>query len=156
MLVEVARRIEVVHDALEHARAKWSSWFVGVSSFFGAAPKDQVLSALRQIEQLGVEPWSKRGMSLSPTDQAKLDAWTREGDDILTNIATTAEDAKTASITTIVADTVIATAKDTAKVAKQVADKAVESVTWFAKNGWWIAGTIVVVIVFIIIGKFKR
>lgn len=128
---QASQRIRAVETALSDARAKWSGWSVSIGSYFGS-PKDQVLGAISQIESLGVAPWKARANKLAATDQAGWDRWIRDGNDMLANLASTAQEASAATLQAITAETVKATAVTVARAAKKTATVAAT----VAKEAW--------------------
>jgi hypothetical protein len=119
---DIELRIGQVESRLQKARGAWSGWGTTVSSWIGAAPKASVLHDLDHIESVGVRPWKQRGLALSnqkpsgPAGQKLLNAWVRDGNQILENITGIAKDGDNSTIQQILIDTAVASAKDAAEV----------------------------------------
>lgn len=132
---QASLHIQAVEKAMSEARAKWSGWSVSVGSYFGT-PQDQVLGALRSIETLGVKPWKARADKLTRTDQVGWDRWTKDGNDLLHNLATTAQDAETGTLGAIIAEPIRATAAQVSRGAARVATGTVQAAqsVWGARK----------------------
>src|SRR5689334_22263809 len=115
------QRIQAVEAAFDAAEGEWTGVGVTLGSLFGVSPKQQVLGAIRSMRELGYGPWSQRPRKLADTDQAGWNRWIADGNDMLRNLATTAQDADAASLDGILAATAVATVKQTAEVAAKTA-----------------------------------
>ena len=116
---QIGDTIKAVDHAMVEAMAKWSGFAVSAGHFFGANSQDQVQGALKNIQSVGMESWEKRGHAImsaansnTPAYQKQLDAWVKEGNDLLKNIADIAQDAEFSKLSRIVTDTVRASGQD--------------------------------------------
>jgi len=138
---QATQRIQAVEDAFTHAEGAWSSATVSVTSFFGlSSAQSQVLGAIRSMRKLGFEPWQRRASTLAESDQAGWDRWVKDGNDMLKNLADTAQDASTNELDVIIADTVVATAvevKEDAVVALKWGTPVVLVAAAVAAVVWW-------------------
>lgn len=110
--------IQKVDAAFEAAQGAWTGVGVSLGSLVGVTPQNQVLSAIRQMKSLGRDPWAARADKLAASDQDGWTRWVQDGNDLLHNLATTAQDAEYGSLPGIVAQTVTATKQDVQAVAK--------------------------------------
>jgi len=113
--------IDAVHEALNNARSKWMGAGQTLASWIGISPQDQVLGALNNIES-NIDKWSARIYQLGATDADGWKRWTADGNDLLSILASTAQDAQASSLSEIAIDTVKATAVTVEQGAVAVAE----------------------------------
>lgn len=135
---QASARVQAVDAAFDDAIGKWTGASVSLGAIFGITPQDQVLGALRQMKTLGRDPWAARRDKLAENDAAGWARWVQDGNDLLKNLADTAQDAQAASLTGIVVNTVVASASDVKQAAQSV---------WSAK--WLIVTGIVAIAVIV-------
>lgn len=107
--------IAAVETAFDEAEGEWTGMGVSLGSLFGVGSQDQVLGAIRGMRSGPFEAWRNRINSIAATNQAALTRWVQDGNDMLKNLADTAQDANTNSLPAIVAETATATAVDAAE-----------------------------------------
>jgi hypothetical protein len=119
---QASARVQAVDKAFSDAIGAWSGVSATLGELVGITPQSQVLNAIRQMQTLGRDPWVARRDKLVDNDQAGWDAWIKDGNDLLHNLASTAQDADSATLTAVVAETVVATKQDVQVAAKSVWD----------------------------------
>jgi hypothetical protein len=113
-------RVRAVDDAFESAEGAWTGVGISLGSLIGVTPQSQVLNAIRQMKTLGRDPWVARRDKLSDGDVTGWARWIQDGNDLLKNLSSTAQDANTASLQGIVIETVTASAQDVRTAAVSV------------------------------------
>jgi hypothetical protein len=126
-LEQADQRIKAVEQAFDRAEGAWFGAGMSIGALFGlGASSDQVLGAIASMRRLGLGPWSARARKLAPSDADGWKRWVQDGNDMLHNLATTAQEADAGTLDGILVDTVIATAvqvkDDTVKAATAVWD----------------------------------
>lgn len=146
---QAKERVRLVEDAIVHAKGRWSSRGVSISSYLGITPQAQVLGAIESISRTK-DAWAARRYKLAATDQAGWDRWVKDGNDFLKNLADIAQDSESASIQAIVAETAIATAKDTAVLAEKTVEAA------GAVGRWLVVGLIAAAVVVFFVYRMRK
>jgi len=145
---QVTGHVRAVEGAIERARSKWHGLGVSFASWAGIGAADQVLGAIASIEKTVQTSWKTRGLALADSakpDAAKLATWVKDGNDILANLASTAQDARTNNLGAIMLDTATATAKD-------AATGAVSAVKFFGRFG---LPAVLAVLVLALVWRFR-
>jgi hypothetical protein len=117
---QASNSVQKVDAAIEKAIGAWTGAGVGLSALVGISPQSQVLSAIRSMKTLGRDKWAARRDKIAPTDETAWSAWTKEGNDLLKNLADIAQDAEASSIPNIIWETTKASAGDVKEVAQSV------------------------------------
>lgn len=120
---QAEQRIKAVEAALDAAEGEWNGVGVTLAAWAGITPKTQVLGALATMRR-GYEAWAGRGHAWTPKTQAEWGAWIQEGNDLLHNIETTAQDASDTTLQAIVIDTTAATVVEASAKAAETAKSA--------------------------------
>jgi len=162
---QVADTITAVQNATKSARAKWSSWRSGVGDYLGIGARDQVLSAIAQMER-ALDSWANQGRkiansavvaeNLGPGYQARLDAWIRDGNAHLRNLRGIAQDADDSQLSRIITDTVQASINDVGGAAKATASGIAAVSVWIRANAKRVGVVAVAVVVAIVVWKYGR
>lgn len=149
VLQSIRDRIAAAERAVKGAREKWTSTSVRLTGFLGGGDPAQVLGAIASIESRGVRPWASRGLAFTrAADQAALDAWTKQGAELIRDLESIADYSSESRIERIVVDTVKASADDAVTVVKAAGGWIADAAVFVRKHWRWIAlGTVAVVIV---------
>jgi hypothetical protein len=117
---QASDRVSAVDAAFEKAEGEWRGVGLSLGELIGVTPQSQVLSAIKQMRTLGRDPWSLRRNKLAESDKDGWARWVQDGNDMLKNLASTAQEANSASIQGIVFDTVVTSAAEVKQAAKSV------------------------------------
>ena len=119
---QASDRVKTVDEAFVNARGAWSGVGISLGSIVGITPKSQVLTAIRQMQTLGRDPWAARRTKLAENDAQGWARWVQDGNDLLKNLANIAQDASTASLPAIVVATVAETKQTVQSAAATIWD----------------------------------
>jgi hypothetical protein len=146
----VREHIDAVDTALEQARAKWSGVVVGLSSLWGGTDNRQVLGAI-EVMRRAWDTQKRRGVELTgkaetAETQQELDRWVDFANDLLKNLADTAQESEANHLGRVAIHVAAASVADVRAAAVSV---------WSARR-WIVTGLVaasVVIVVVLVVRK---